>query len=161
MDASPDGEVDGNRSSLMPADRKPQEHNIIMSTKYPITDRIDRIRTAWRELAPDVAFGGMSLAQLEEATEGPLEARRELSQLERATEAARVARDQADVETGRLLEFVVDAVKGTPGFGQDCALYRAFGYVRKSERRTGLTRKRKTASATAEPPSPADATGVA
>lgn len=125
-----------------------------MSTKYSITDRIERIRTAWRELAPDVAFGGVSLAQFEEGSEPPLATREELQRLDRATEAARVARDKADVEAGQLLEFVVDAVKGTPGYGQDCALYRAFGYIRKSERKTGLTRRVKaptTAPAAGEP----------
>ncbi|MFM2242516.1 MAG: hypothetical protein RLZ97_1371, partial [Verrucomicrobiota bacterium] len=80
--------------------------------------------------------------------------RQELQRLERATEAARVARDKADEETARLLEFVVDGVKGTPGFGQDCALYRAFGYVRKSERKTGLTRKKKDEAAKAEESAP-------
>jgi len=139
----------------------PKNRTSKMSTKYQMTERIERIRTAWRELAADVEFGGMSLAQLEEATEPSLQARREVQRLERATEAARVARDKADVETGHLLELVVDAVKGTPGFGQDSALYRSFGYVRKSERRTGLTRKlRASADKSADsssPESPADA----
>jgi hypothetical protein len=35
----------------------------------------------------------------------------------------------------------VNSVRGTPGFGPDSPLYRALGYVRKSERKSGLTRK--------------------
>ncbi len=36
--------------------------------------------------------------------------------------------------------MVVNSVKGTPGFGPDSPLYRALGYIRKSERRSGLSR---------------------
>jgi hypothetical protein len=32
-------------------------------------------------------------------------------------------------------------VRGTPQHGPDSSLYRALGYIRKSERRSGLTRK--------------------
>jgi hypothetical protein len=36
-------------------------------------------------------------------------------------------------------------VLGDPAYGPDSALYEALGYVRKSERKSGLTRKGKTA----------------
>jgi hypothetical protein len=50
---------------------------------------------------------------------------------------------QADVDQAAnvLTDLVVNSVKGTPGFGQDSPLYSACGYVRKSDRRSGLTRK--------------------
>jgi hypothetical protein len=38
-----------------------------------------------------------------------------------------------------------DDVTGDPAFGPDSSLYEAMGYVRKSERKSGLTRKGKTA----------------
>ena len=125
-----------------------------MSVKYQMPTRIRLVRSSWREQAPDQVFGGVSLAQFEEISDRSLETRQEIQRLERATEAARVARDKADEETARMLELVVDGVKGTPGFGQDCALYRAFGYVRKSERKTGLTRKKKGETAKAEESAP-------
>ena len=34
--------------------------------------------------------------------------------------------------------------KGDPNFGEDCNLYDAMGYVRKSERKTGLSRTKPT-----------------
>ncbi len=37
---------------------------------------------------------------------------------------------------------VVNGVKGDPAFGEDCDLYEAMGYVRKSERKSGLSRKK-------------------
>jgi len=49
-------------------------------------------------------------------------------------------RDIADVETNRLIQLVVKGVVGDPTFGEDSALYEAMGYVRKSERKSGLKR---------------------
>ena len=40
--------------------------------------------------------------------------------------------------------LVVYGVMGNPAYGPDSDLYEAMGYVRKSERKTGLTRKKKT-----------------
>jgi hypothetical protein len=50
---------------------------------------------------------------------------------------------QADVDqaANELADLVVNSVRGTPGFGRNSPLYSAFGYVRKSERKSGLTRK--------------------
>ena len=39
---------------------------------------------------------------------------------------------------------MVNAVKGDPDEGEDGELYEAMGYVRKSERRSGLSRGKKT-----------------
>jgi hypothetical protein len=39
---------------------------------------------------------------------------------------------------------VVNGVKGDPAFGEDSDLYETMGYVRKSERKSGLTRKKST-----------------
>ena len=38
--------------------------------------------------------------------------------------------------------MVVKGVVGDPAFGEDCDLYEAMGYVRKSERKSGLSRKK-------------------
>jgi hypothetical protein len=56
-------------------------------------------------------------------------------------EGKKAARSDADLAANEVLDLVVNSVRGTPGFGQDSALYRALGYVRKSERKSGLTRK--------------------
>jgi hypothetical protein len=41
-------------------------------------------------------------------------------------------------------DLVTNGVIGDPTEGPDSALYEAFGYVRKSEKKSGLTRKEKT-----------------
>ena len=106
-----------------------------------IVDRIQTFRASWRELAPDATFAGMKLAEFEVAGAAPLSLRDEISALEKQLDGKKTEVSMADVTANELLDLVVNSVRGTPGFGQDCALYRAFGYVRKSDRKSGLTRK--------------------
>jgi hypothetical protein len=106
-----------------------------------IVFRIESFRAAWRELAPEAIFAGMSLAQFEEAVAPPLELRRNILALDKQLNGLRTEKSKVDETANELLELVVNSVRGTPEFGADSALYRAFGYVRKSERKSGLTRK--------------------
>ncbi len=70
------------------------------------------------------------------------DARDTIAALEHQMTSAIDQREDADIETTRLATLVVNSVKGDPGFGEDSDLYEAMGYVRKSERKTGLTRKK-------------------
>ena len=54
-----------------------------------------------------------------------------------------------DAATMETVLGVVNSVKGDPEEGEDSALYEALGYVRKSERKSGLKRSRKPAPVTA------------
>lgn len=105
-----------------------------------IVDRIGAFRAAWRDMAPDATFGGMTLAEFEVAVSVPLNVRAEIVALERQWEGKKAEKLIVDATANGVLDLVVNSVRGTQGFGQDCALYRAFGYVRKSERKSGLTR---------------------
>jgi len=67
--------------------------------------------------------------------------RDEITDLELKLVGKKAERSISDGAAGEMLSLVVNSVRGTPGFGRDCPLYRAFGYVRKSERKSGLTRK--------------------
>jgi hypothetical protein len=113
----------------------------IMPTMKPIVDRIETFRAAWREMAPGASFAGMTLAQFEVAIAAPLGLRDEITDLELKLVGKKAERSISDGAAVELLSLVVNSVRGTPGFGRDCPLYRAFGYVRKSERKSGLTRK--------------------
>ena len=57
-------------------------------------------------------------------------------------------REEADEAFLDKAQLVVNGVLADPTEGDDSALYEAMGYTRKSERRSGLTRKRN------EPPTP-------
>jgi hypothetical protein len=106
-----------------------------------VTDRIMTFRAAWRELAPTATFAGMDLAEFETASGPPLALRADIAALELQLDGKKSAKTDADMAATDLLDLVVNSVRGTPGFGPDSPLYRALGYVRKSERKSGLTRK--------------------
>jgi hypothetical protein len=104
-------------------------------------DRIMTFRAAWRELAPTATFAGMDLAEFEAASGPPLALRADIAALELQLDGKKSAKADADSAASELLDLVVNSVRGTPGFGPDSPLYRALGYIRKSERKSGLTRK--------------------
>ncbi len=106
-----------------------------------IADRITLFRTAWKELAPRESFGGMTLADFETATALPLALRDQILALEKQLVGRKTDRTKADTAANAVLDLVVNSVRGTQLYGPDSSLYRALGYVRKSERRSGLTRK--------------------
>lgn len=114
-----------------------------------IVDRIEVFRAAWREMAPDVSFAGMTYAQFVEASELPLSVRMEILTMERELNGKRAEKALADEATSEMLTLVVNSVRGTPSYGEDCPLYRAFGFIRKSDRKSGLTRKGRKSSADA------------
>jgi hypothetical protein len=107
-------------------------------------EKLNSIINGWETLAPDKSFGGMTLAQLKAAVKPSFAAREELRVLESQVQAKHIERDTADEESLQLVQRVVNGVIGDPEEGPDSDLYDAFGYTRKSERKTGLTRKKKT-----------------
>jgi hypothetical protein len=114
-----------------------------MSQPKITLEKLNNIIKGWETLAPDKSFGGMTLAQFKAAVKPSFDARDELTALENQVQSKQIARDNADAESLRLLQLVVNGVVGDPEEGPDSDLYDSFGYTRKSERKTGLTRKKK------------------
>jgi hypothetical protein len=112
-----------------------------MSRPKDIEDRLERVLNAWRTLAPDKTFGGMTLAQFETACALSKEARVQIEELQDKMTQAIARRDAADDNTANNIQRVVNGVLADPSEGSDSPLYSAFGYTRRSERKTGLTRK--------------------
>lgn len=108
-----------------------------------VMDRIQLFQAVWLELAPEETFAGMTLAEFEAAISPPASIRASILSIEKRLEGKKTERAEADLEAMALLDLVVNSVRGTPGFGANSALYRALGYVRKSERKSGMTRKSK------------------
>ena len=104
-------------------------------------EKISRVINAWETLRADKSFAGMTLTQFKNKVKGSLDARTKLAGLENQLTAALNERDDADKASNEAMQFVVNAVKGDPNEGEDGELYEAMGYVRKSERRSGLSRK--------------------
>ena len=108
-----------------------------------IVERIKVIRAAWRDLAPEATFAGMTLAEYETATEPVLQLRAEIVAVQTKLLGMKASQADVDLAANELTDLVVNSIKGTPGYGQDSPLYSACGYVRKSDRKSGLTRKQR------------------
>jgi hypothetical protein len=107
-----------------------------------IAEKLARITAAWEAHAPNATFAKMTLAQWKTAIQPSEEARASIVGLEKKLTAALNARDDADTASTKAADKVVKAVAGDADFGTDSSLYEALGYVRDSERKSGLTRKK-------------------
>lgn len=112
-----------------------------------VYDDTNAIIQAWDELAPAATFAGMTLDQYRAAVKPSLDARQKIDDLETDLKALQDARDAADVTTTKTNADVVKSVVADKNYGDDSALYERMGYVRKSARRSGLTRKKSPALA--------------
>ena len=104
--------------------------------------KMERILNAWRTLAPTKSFGGMTLAQFEAACAPAQDTRRRIADLNNQLTEALADRDQADDILDDKMQQVVAGVIADPTEGPDSPLIEAFGYIRKSARKSGLTHKR-------------------
>jgi hypothetical protein len=84
----------------------------------------------------------MTLQQFKQARQSCLEAKAKFATAEAQWQAARQERNTACEEVVALLQLVVNSVKGHPKYGENSAVYTAMGYVPKSERASGLSRRR-------------------
>ena len=114
-------------------------------------EKMDRILNAWETLASAKAFGGMTLDQFKAVAAPAQAARQRLADLEDQTTQAINDRDVADEVFGEKAQLVVNGVLADPTEGPDSSLYEAMGYTRKSERKSGLTKKGGAAPATPKP----------
>ena len=105
-------------------------------------EKLLRIINAWETLAPEKSFGGMTLTQFKTLVKRSLDTREDLRVLENQTQSKKIEREDADTESLRAVQLVVNGVIGDPTEGPESDLYAAFGYTRPSERKTGLTRKK-------------------
>ena len=97
--------------------------------------------SGWESLAPAKSFFGMTLDQFKTAVEPSLAARELIKDLENQLTQAINQRDTADEVSVAKMQGVVAGVNADPTEGPDSSLIEAFGYTRKSERKSGLSRK--------------------
>ena len=112
------------------------------SSPKTIEQKIERMLNAWRTLAPEKSFGGMTLAQFEALAAPSLEARRRIAELDNQRAQAAAERDSADEVINARAKLVVNGVLADPTEGPNSALYVAFGYTRESDYKSGLHRTR-------------------
>ncbi len=111
-----------------------------------IEEKLTHIIDAWTAHAPNATFAKMTLEKFIEAVKPSLDKRKQIKDLDEEIAAAINDRDTFDVKSLATAEKVVKAVVGDVDFGDDSILYEAMGYVRSSERQSGLTRKKSAAA---------------
>lgn len=112
-----------------------------MISPKDMQDKIEQVTQAWGDLAPDKSFAGFTLAEFKAKVQPSLLARAELETLDNQVSDAQTRRAASDDVSLKTIQLVVNAIKGDPTEGEDSALYQECGYVRKSERKSGLSRK--------------------
>jgi len=103
--------------------------------------KMKKMLNAWEEIAPEKSFAGTTLDQFRTVVTRAQTARARIADLEDQMLQAINERENADEAFNTKAQQVVNGVLADPTEGPDSALYEGFGYTRKSERKSGLTRK--------------------
>ena len=110
-----------------------------MSYNY-IYHSAQKISLGWGDEAKEVAFGGLSWSGHQSGVIAYEEAVDRVAVLENELAGARVERDVKLTDLGDLNRQAHHGLLGTPGYGDDCPLYARWGFTRRSDRSSGLTR---------------------
>jgi hypothetical protein len=97
---------------------------------------------AWASQCPETSFSGVTLTEFTAGCKPSADARAELADLVSRTVSTKAKITVCDAASLALIKRIVHGVKGDPNHGEDGPLYAAMGFVRASERSSGLTRKR-------------------
>lgn len=119
-----------------------------MASPKQIEEKIRQVLDAWRDLAGDKLFAGMTHDQAVAKCQPSFDRRAQAAQLENQLAQALSQRDDADDLSMDTVQLIMNAVMGDPTEGPDSPLIEAMGRVRKSERKSGLKRNKTT------PPTP-------
>jgi len=117
-------------------------------------EKLNRILNAWKTLAADKSFAGMTVSQFETAITPSFAARDQLETLDDQRTHLMNSRNDADETSLTKAAAVVAGVQADPSFGPNSSLYEAMGYIRKSERSSGLTRGTPPGNPTPQPTPP-------
>lgn len=104
---------------------------------------LNNVLIPWKETATDVVFSGLKSDQFESEVKKSLDIRIEIANLEAELESKKKRRDEIDTDNYQIAQRIVSSVAGHQDFGKDSGLYKAMGFVTTSERKSGLTRKKK------------------
>ena len=110
-----------------------------MSYNY-IYHSAQKISLGWGDEAKEVTFGGLSWSGHQSGVAAYEEAVDRVAVLENELAGARVERDVKLVDLGDLNRKAHYGLLGDPNYGDDCPLIARWGYTRRSDRSSGLTR---------------------
>lgn len=108
-----------------------------------IREKINVMNDAWFEGAKSTVFNGIAQGDFQAAIEAAAADDAAIADLEAEIKMKRDVRDDKYKALDQDRSKIGMGVAGDPNFGNDSPLYGAMGFVRKSERASGLTRKKK------------------
>jgi hypothetical protein len=113
---------------------------------------VTAVTESWSSLCPGKPFFGMTLDQYKESVKVCYDVRVEIAETQKRLKSLHAKCKDADAAAIKLTKNIVHAVKADPTEGENSPLYAAMGYVRASDRSSGLKRVRvPAASAAVEP----------
>jgi hypothetical protein len=113
-----------------------------MSSKMALA-RMEEVSHPWLNLRPTKSFASLTHEQFLIAVKPSYDVRAEIAELEVRLQSARARLVTVDEQSLNVVQRVVNAVKADPEEGDDGELYVAMGYVRKRDRKTGLTQRKR------------------
>lgn len=100
-------------------------------------ERGDRFINSWTENSPDRRWAEMTLTQFKDKQTAIEAVEDQIAASKARTKSLTIQRDDMNKAFMEDCDFVAKDVEGDREFGPDSALYSGFGYIRKSERRSG------------------------
>ena len=126
-----------------------------MRNKSLVVDRSLKMLASWKEEASTIeTFGEVTLSDLESAYNDMLAAESTLAQSKAAVDQDRIRYNEAGAIVLQMQRKVYLGV--ITQLGEDAPILKSMGYVRKSERKSGLTRRNNSDSNLPEPDSDLD-----
>ena len=116
-----------------------------MASPKQIEQRLRQAISSWETMAPTKSFGGLTLDQFKTQTAPSFTKRATIANLDQQLTQEINDRATADETSLGLLQRVIAGILADPTEGPDSSLIEGVGRTRQSERKSGLTRKRKTA----------------
>lgn len=109
-----------------------------------IRERVTKMNIAWAQGAANVPFNGITQTGFQDDIEAAAAEEQAIADLEAQLKMKRAALDSRYKKLSDDSIRVRDGVEGDQNFGPDHPLIEAMGFVRASERKSGLTRKKET-----------------
>lgn len=108
-----------------------------------VKEQCNRMNDAWVEGAKDVEFNGITQEEFAADITDAAKDDAEIADMEAQLQMKRDGRDGKYFALNQKRSKVGQGVVGNAAYGDDSPLYGAMGFVRKSDRASGLTRKTK------------------
>ncbi len=107
-----------------------------------VRERVTKMNSAWAQGAPTVTFRGITQAAFQADIQGAAADDQAIDEMEAQLKMKKTARDERYKKLNNNSNSVRDGVEGHSDFGPDHPIYEAMGFVRTSDRKSGLTRKK-------------------